>query len=183
MMGNFTANVIDNNYVAIEWLTTQETNSSYFTVQRSKDGTSWEDAVSVKAAGNSSILRTYNQYDYNPYSGVSYYRIKQIGTDGKSFYTEAKKVSINASAAASVVTAAPNPFTTQLKITVKLHSSQPVQVSLCDMSGRVVYYANYSGIAGVNNFSMENIAHLLNGIYTVVIKSTEQAERIKVLKQ
>ena len=72
--------------VMLHWQTGTETNSDYFTIERSRDLYAWEALGFADAAGNSSIPRDYSFSDHSPLDGLAYYRLKQTDLDGKSRY-------------------------------------------------------------------------------------------------
>ncbi len=78
--------------VHLNWSTASELNNDYFTVERSKDGLSWEEVVRVDGAGNSIHRLDYSSVDKRPYAGLSYYRLKQTDFDGQ--YSISKVVSV-----------------------------------------------------------------------------------------
>jgi len=68
--------------VVINWTTSSESNNDYFTVERSKDGTDWEEIGKIQGSGTSSENKTYSLTDNKPVSGLNYYRLKQTDFDG-----------------------------------------------------------------------------------------------------
>ncbi|PWH81209.1 T9SS type A sorting domain-containing protein [Brumimicrobium oceani] len=68
--------------VEVNWKTASELNNDYFTIERSKDGFSWENIQTVPGAGNSSRTIAYSWIDHSPYAGISYYRLSQTDFDG-----------------------------------------------------------------------------------------------------
>jgi len=82
-----------NNRVEIFWTTASETNSDYFTIEKTKDFTHFETVARVEGAGNSISTLNYSTVDTDPYHGISYYRLKQ--TDYNGMFTYSKNVSIN----------------------------------------------------------------------------------------
>lgn len=72
--------------ILLEWSTVTETNNYYFTVEKTKDTKTFEELVNVPGAGNSNTILNYAVTDNNPYSGTSYYRLKQTDFDGKFEY-------------------------------------------------------------------------------------------------
>lgn len=83
---NFSAAYLHANVVRAYWSTSTEINSDYFTVYKSENGNSWEEVTRVDAAGNSNGIRTYEAFDYSPYDGISYYRLKQTDLNGDFKY-------------------------------------------------------------------------------------------------
>ncbi|MDA3883046.1 MAG: hypothetical protein PF481_07160 [Bacteroidales bacterium] len=83
------------NYVQLSWTTATETNNNKFIIERSQDGINWEKYVSVPGAGNSSSYVHYHEIDENPYTGISYYRLKQIDYDGTFTFSKVKSIQTN----------------------------------------------------------------------------------------
>jgi hypothetical protein len=85
---SFTAvvNTINTNKVDLKWSTETETNLSHFIVERSIDGTNFTDAALVFAYGNTTSKSDYAFADNisKIKSGVVYYRVSSIGSDGKN---------------------------------------------------------------------------------------------------
>ncbi|MEP7170130.1 MAG: hypothetical protein ABI855_12225, partial [Bacteroidota bacterium] len=63
----FTAAPVDNKEVLCSWSTASEINNDFFTVERSKNGKSFEEVEKVKGAGNSTKPLNYSFTDKNPY--------------------------------------------------------------------------------------------------------------------
>lgn len=69
----------------IRWNTNTEINSLRFEIERSSDGIVFEKIGELSAAGNSSLPRQYQFGDNSPVSTTSYYRVRQVDRDGRSF--------------------------------------------------------------------------------------------------
>lgn len=96
-MAEFRAQSIDGE-VYLDWTTASEVNNDFFTVQRTVDGTSFENIGMVDGAGNSQDRLSYNFVDYNPFKGTSYYRIKQTDFNGNYKYSELVAVDLDGKA-------------------------------------------------------------------------------------
>ena len=81
------AGVAKGAYNQLTWQTATEVNNDHFEVTRSGDGVHFEKIGAVKGAGNSQTVSDYAFKDPNPGAGVNYYRLKQIGHDGKFAYS------------------------------------------------------------------------------------------------
>ena len=73
--------------VRLNWTTASEKNSESFEVQRSADGKTYQVMGKVAAQGSSSSLHEYEFRDARPLAGLTYYRLRQIDTDGSSAYS------------------------------------------------------------------------------------------------
>lgn len=76
--------VQDNEVVNITWSTATEINNDFFTLERSVDGTNFEEIGSVSGAGTTNEVQEYSFADLDPAQGTSYYRLKQTDYDGTS---------------------------------------------------------------------------------------------------
>ena len=83
----------ESSIVKLNWTTTAEFNNDHFTVQRSHDSHVWNDVIDIAGSGTTNNLSKYIAYDYDPYPGISYYRIKQLDKDGKFVFSVVKIVS------------------------------------------------------------------------------------------
>ncbi|MGD0710825.1 MAG: T9SS type A sorting domain-containing protein [Bacteroidales bacterium] len=109
--------VCNGDKVNLNWATASETNNDYFTILRSKDGISFEEALRMNGAGNSNTILNYSATDYNPYDGISYYRLKQTDYNGNAASFNIVLVNCLTGSEPSV-TIYPNPFSTHSTILI-----------------------------------------------------------------
>ncbi|MEJ7647012.1 MAG: T9SS type A sorting domain-containing protein [Chryseolinea sp.] len=160
---SFTATVVKG-HVDVNWETTSEVNNDYFTVQRSEDGIAFEEMVKIPANPSVEITHKYNYLDRNPFSGKSYYRLKQTDFDGVYSYSKPRMVEITESAAG--MTAFPNPAIDH-QFSLDFHNSleTPTAVVVYDVMGKIVF----SGVVnqGIRIFPIELNSNLTTGEYIV----------------
>jgi len=82
--------------VRLEWVTASERNNAYFTIERSTDGIAFESLMDVPGAMNSASILNYTELDRNPYSGLSYYRLRQTDVDGNTAYSNVVAIMMGA---------------------------------------------------------------------------------------
>jgi hypothetical protein len=92
----------ENNKVKLNWSTASENNNDYFTIERSADGTTWNEVKKVKGSGTSVEAINYQNYDESPLSGTSYYRLKQTDYDGSMSYSGIKSVTMSVAKTVSI---------------------------------------------------------------------------------
>ncbi|MBD2721957.1 T9SS type A sorting domain-containing protein [Hymenobacter armeniacus] len=95
--------------VACTWTTATEHNSRDFTVERSRNGLTFELLGRVAAQGSSSGPRAYRFADEHPLAGLAYYRLRQTDLDGTESFSQV--VAVNGSAAVGMPAVVPNPGT------------------------------------------------------------------------
>ena len=94
--------------ISLDWATASEKNNDHFDVQRSATGSFYETIGSVQGQGNSTAAHDYAFVDNRPLTSLSYYRLRQVDTDGSSDYSPVATVQ---SAAGQKAIAFPNPST------------------------------------------------------------------------
>lgn len=175
---SFTA-VRNKNNVAIKWETSTEINNRGFYIQRNING-SWENIAFVFSQadnGNSNSVLSYSYNDLNTTKGVTQYRIQQVDLDGKARYSEIR--SVRGEANISKLLVYPNP-TTSGSVNVVFEDQSPKNVTILDMSGRMI--KQYRNV--INNVSVDNLE---NGIYSIqvtdVSTATISVEKVVVKKR
>ena len=131
---SFNVALQDNN-ILVEWATAEESNSSYYEIERSENGINWSAVGVVKAAGNSSATNKYSFTDKNVSSKIVYYRIKQVDADGKFVETPIRMIKMQAGTATIKVTAASSN-------SIYVHFSEQVKanvmIRVASLSGQII---------------------------------------------
>jgi hypothetical protein len=79
---SFTAK-LDGTQVLLDWNTASELDNDYFIVDKTKDTRKFAEVAHVKGAGTTNLPSVYSTIDKTPYTGVSYYRLRQTDFEGK----------------------------------------------------------------------------------------------------
>lgn len=158
--------VLENdNTVLCSWITATEVNNDYFTIEHSKDAIAWETVVTVKGAGNSREKIVYMEHDYHPYTGISYYRMKQTDFDGKYSYSQIESVNITSSDF-NLTNIYPNPA--ENYVVIANNKTEIVSLKITDALGRDIS-TNINYIEKDTNYSKLDISNLDFGIYYFII--------------
>lgn len=83
---NFKAVMLEND-VQLIWSTASEKDNHGFDIERSADNRQWVSLGFVRGNGTTAQKSEYNFTDNSPLTGINYYRLKQIDTDGSFQYT------------------------------------------------------------------------------------------------
>ena len=153
--------------VDLNWTTGSETNNDFFTVERSKDGQTFESIATVDGAGNSTSVLSYFIKDERPWSGVSYYRLKQTDFDGTSVYSSIVSVEFSSEFEVAIY---PNPANAAYGFVIDLldNSFEANDVIIFDLAGKKVYDRKMKS-------SKEKIENLLApGMYLIKIMNSEK---------
>ena len=80
--------------VNVNWATASEKNSDRFEIQRSTTGEAFKTVGTVKGQGNTSSAHNYAFVDSRPLAGRSYYRLRQVDTDGTTAFSPVATVQL-----------------------------------------------------------------------------------------
>jgi hypothetical protein len=149
----------------LEWVTSSELNNDYFTLEHSSDGKLFEEFITKDGAGNSSVKMEYDAYDYSPYTGTTYYRLKQTDYDGR--YTYSSIISImNNLDRITVTNVHPNPTTNDLNFDFYSPVNGSVHIEVLDYTGRIVVDKYQKVSEGKSSLNTE-ISFLSSGVYSL----------------
>lgn len=144
------------------WKTVSEANNSGFEIQKSNNGREWEIIEFVEGRGTTTEISEYHYQDINPFSGVNYYRLKQIDFDGAFEYS--KVISVDYNNSKRNIEVFPNPSSGIINLQIDNLSVQRIKIKISDNLGRKVWESEL--IEGESNWRKE-IEIEENGIYFV----------------
>jgi hypothetical protein len=166
---------LTNEKVNCAWETASETNNDYFSLERSKDGNSFEAFGNVKGQGNSNWNIRYSYIDNNPFSGMSYYRLKQTDFDGKYTYSTIKKVGSSEKLASKI-----SLFYENNNPIVKINSltESNAFIELINLNGVKLLTNEQPIINGENTFAINS--NINAGFYLLKVQLEDKVEYFKV---
>ena len=135
----FTASLTARQSVALHWVTASEKNSQHFAIERSADGTSFSTLRTVAAAGTTSARTTYTHTDEQPLVGTSYYRLRQVDTDGTTAFSPVQLIrlgSANAEGLAVYPGGEAQQWVVSSALPAAVLASGPASVRVFDALGR-----------------------------------------------
>ncbi len=173
------------NKVLLTWATASEINNDHFTVERSFDNVNFTAIGTVKGAGTSSRINTYNFTDIDAIALAQptlYYRLKQVDMDGTFTYSTIVVINLN-KGNHTLETITPNPFDNALKITFNGNKTVThVQVKITDINGRIVSERTVSSPVDIQFINLDNLANLTTGMYNVLVVTNGETNIYKVVK-
>ena len=170
--------VLDNSRVLLNWVTQQEINNSYFSVEKSADGNKFVPLKKIAAAGNSSLPKQYRVTDFEPAEGDNYYRLSQTDFNGNTTALGIRRVTFKSSESfnAGIINTASG------EITIQVTAVKPgnITVTVTDMAGRILHTERSGAQAGI---TIQKI-NLHAGLYVVCVTGSN-GEKIsnKILVQ
>ncbi|WP_046242935.1 T9SS type A sorting domain-containing protein [Hymenobacter terrenus] len=165
----------------LKWNTASERNSAWFAIERSLNGTDWQEISRKAAAGNSSAPLAYSATDLGAgrRAAACYYRLHQIDLDGTSNYSSVQYVRF-AKTIEFLVEAYPVPMQQYLTLDLVSPDAGPLQIELYDMTGRLIISQREAAPAGSSRYQVD-VRTLATGNYTLrAVQGSRQVTR-KVL--
>jgi uncharacterized repeat protein (TIGR01451 family) len=180
---SFTATLMPDNNVSLNWATSQEINCDKYKIERGFDGNLFSEVASLSGSGTTSLFHSYSFTDnvFQVSVPLIYYRIKQIDIDGKGTYS--KVLSIKLKSANDRLTASPNPFTSSVNISIGWASAENVSARIFNIQGKEMLMKNVRLSAGVNNISFDELSKFPAGNYFIQFISGAHRITQKITKQ
>ena len=131
------------NSIVLNWATASEQNNERFDIYRSFDGKSFEKIGEVAGAGDSFQTLRYAFTDEYPYTGINYYRLRQVDYSGDASISPV--VSVYYDEDVKYALFYPNPSNgSNLKMKLSGYKDTNLTVTISDLSGKVHLQKNYN---------------------------------------
>jgi hypothetical protein len=170
---HFTASVINNKEVKLEWSTESEINNDFFSVQRSKDGITWEEIEQVPGNLNSNSLVEYTTTDPHPYPGNSYYRLAQTDINGDIHYSNISSIHFKPTEHIYIEYNGNNR-------TIEISAFEPITVGIYNCSGNTIKNIPFTTTEGYMQITTDE---MLAGLYIVIAESANEKITKKIYLQ
>ena len=174
-MVSFTASLLQDKKVKLDWSTSMEINCSKYKIERSFDGNIFNDVANVSGSGTTSLFHSYSFTDdvFSATGSIVYYRIQQSDIDGKGSYSKVLPVKLKNEN--RQITISPNPFTSYLNINMEWNKSEIIVAKVINIQGSEVISKNIKMSKGLNYISIDELSKLPSGNYFIqFISGTER---------
>ena len=181
---NFTAKRKDLSLVHLDWTTALEINNSGFVIERMLDiEFQFQDIGWIDGQGSTTKKSYYSFEDFNGHQGISYYRLKQVDTDGSFIYSKIKAVEGGSLSNNGSLNIFPNPTTGTVIISLDevVSIKTNYRIELIDLGGRVIKQYQKSLRKGEQRILLDDLDDLLSGAYSVAITSDRGLTMIRKL--
>ncbi len=176
---NFTVSPVDQK-VNLNWATASETDNTGFEIQRSSNGSDWNNIGFERTInGNSVEIQNYAFTDERPLPGHNYYRLKQIDLNGKYDYSDVKTVLME-NVMEHNLQIFPNP--SNGKFTLSLHNpnGKRANIKLFDSTGSMIWEERFSK-EEVQPYWEQKFDLPQHEVYFIVTQIGDQIETEKIV--
>jgi len=164
-----------NERVLVNWTTESEIDLDRYEIERSTNGHDWE-MIAYNFANGSLDKSDYEFVDHAPDTGVNYYRLKSIDTNGEHSYSDVRSVVISdeENYAFEVY---PNPASDHVNVIINGTKEAETMILLYNQSGQKIVEAQ------INRDLKLDTSKLNPGIYLLVLQNNSNRENHKLVIQ
>ncbi|MCP9235522.1 T9SS type A sorting domain-containing protein [Lewinella sp. JB7] len=170
-------------FVLVKWVTEDEVDTDFFTIERTVDGRAFATVGTTAAAGNSvpGERLSYELRDDEPYSGTSYYRLRTTDFDGSISLSHLVEVNFSADVDWSF-SLFPNPNTGRhfYVQAVGVTSGAQLTIEVYDITGRQLFQRAYE-LGAERSQLIELSNRLTPGSYLIRASQEGSGHRAKLL--
>lgn len=175
-MTAFTA-IRNGDNILLKWITNAEIRNDRFEIERSDDAVHFKKIGTVTGNGSSSLQHDYFFSDpLNTSVKVLYYRLRVVDIDGKYNYSNIIAVRLNGTLITNAVTAYPNPFIDNIKISINSDTEQDAVVRMLTTDGKLALARIVTLAKGANIIVLTDAGKLTKGAY--ILELTRNNEKI-----
>lgn len=151
----------------VTWQVTDEEEVSHYSIERSYNGSFFEEGGKVPFVPATSAYNTYTFRDNNVAEEEEvYYRVKQVDSSGRYLYSQIVSLRLAQSSAIQLV---PNPANDKTTVQVESNKGQAGWLQLVDPSGAVVLKQSITLKKGSNKLTLDGLQQFGNGTYYVQV--------------
>lgn len=160
----------EGNHVDLTWTTDSELNFDHFVIQRSSDGKTFTDLITIEGHGTTNIKQAYQWTDNTPMRGINYYRLTSVDYDNYRDVFHTIGVTYNGEKNVSL---SPNPVEGTI---VSFNSN-------FEFNGNITIYNNLGLIVYVSSLNENkiNVSELKAGLYVVKISDGNFSKSIRLI--
>ncbi len=176
---SFEAKLTSRNQAGLDWITSHELNVSYFEIERSYDGITFNSIGKIKSSGSNSTVGVYTFADFFETQEIVYYRIAEYDADGNVTYSEVKYVRPIESIQLQIV---PNPTKGMIMVSGNIGHGESVSIKIINLLGEIIYDLSEENSGDVYSKTI-NLENEASGMYYVYLSCRSHKICKKVLKE
>ena len=178
---HFEAQTTEEGKNQLTWATASEVNNEGFDIERSTDGVRFEKIGFVKGNGTTVEVKKYSFTDKKVTANLTYYRLKQVDTDGRFEYSKVISA-LRKSDKFNAISTSPNPTNDMLNIVVETKNEDDLEINLLDVFGKIIQQQKTTVQQGLNNKSLD-LQDLPSGIYFLQLQQGTERIIRRIIKE
>lgn len=174
--------VYNNGMVSVNWSTGMEKDLSHFVIERSSNGSDYQEVGMLFTEGNTDMRREYSFPDRigTGHSGVLYYRLRMVDMDGRFQYSPVRLIRIGEAQEQVKLLTYPNPVVNELRVTIPAAwQNQDVSFAIINSNGQVVKQVRNSRAGQTETINVQDITA---GVYFVRVTAGSASAIQRIVK-
>jgi hypothetical protein len=155
-------------HVQMVWVTSHETGSRIFRIERSRNAREWDVIGEIESPGSIASQNIYNFVDSDPGTGTVYYRVKEIDPDGVFKLSSVRSLRLVQEAVTEKVY--PNPSCSSVHVRYKKTPDGQSKLIIYNVQGQTMKAVNLPFESDVH---LLDISGLQKGVYMVQVRHTD----------
>lgn len=151
--------------VRLSWVTANEINNEYFTIQHSMDGINFRDIEEINGAGNSTTIQSYFTFHRTPQSGINYYRLIQTDFDGTNSLSHIEAIKI----LDGKINSFPNPVIDEINISLADFEQGKIDYAIYNIFGKEIFRQAVIIENELHVINLNEVGSFLPGTYFIKI--------------
>ena len=168
---------IQSNGNLLFWVTANEQNNDYFTLQRSTNGINFANIAQIKGANNSNTTQSYQYLDANALKSTTYYRLTQTDYNGVK-HLIGTIVLGNSDTQSHLTLNLSTPNTLQIQFNAP--QTEPTKVHIYDVMGHLISSQTFSATKGINTWQVD-VGSYPTSMYLVQVSNQSITETAKIV--
>ncbi|HVX52467.1 MAG TPA: T9SS type A sorting domain-containing protein, partial [Chitinophagaceae bacterium] len=164
--------------VLLQWISPVTVDNDHYDIERSAEGNTWQGIGAVKAQQGSGNI-TYKFTDALPIHGTNYYRLKQVDINGRSSYSQVRKVEFTGLWA---IKQYPNPASDYLILEFNNDKEEKAFITIQTASGSTVFAKEQTLAKGFNRLKLNQVQPLAQGTYFITLSTASNLYHAKFVK-
>ena len=156
--------------VNLEWVTNTNYKSDYYIIEKSSDGTNFQELDQIKELDQNGATSYFNMVDEQPVEGLNHYRLKQVFLDGTQTLSQERSVAFGIDL--NALNTFPNPANDQLFINLKEFAGKKATIMISNQFGGVVTVQEIDELS--NELVRIDLSDYINGMYIIRTKIDRQ---------
>jgi hypothetical protein len=163
----------------LEWATNYENDMQSYVLEKSTDGSHFEDLGTVQAAGFSAVDKNYHFMDLGATAKRSFYRLRELTTDGTASFSAISLVDKKLSNQYSVVSMSRPEVTKEFKISIDCITEGQLEWAILNNKNAEVETGSMAVINGLNDLRLD-FQNLPVGTYKIAMMLGKEVEQLVV---
>jgi|GEM_PF-3623478 len=165
----------------LTWATASESESAFFSIEKSEDGINFVSIADVESKGNSSISQMYDYVDREHINHIQYYRLKETDKNGVAKIVSDVITLVREDIRFELLSANPVPASESVTLNYTTNGVNPTMIYIYDMMGRLVAQKHVDSKIGFNTLRID-LEDYVAGTYLVQLIDKEQKDFIRFVK-